>query len=131
MSLPTFALRVPYLLIGVLAILACAGCSSPMQKRELIPPADPQAQACMASCELGKTQCEGRQQARENECRTQFERLSADLTTCLATPGALCIRPDPCLGADMSICRIQYEECVVGCGGKVEGGFALPRMPWN
>ncbi len=121
--------RTPYLLIGVLAILASSGCANRFQERQLLPPTDPQAQACLASCELSKTQCEGRQRARETECQAQYAQRTADLDACLATPGSLCLRPDSCLGADMSICAIEYEECVVGCGGTVETHFSLTGTP--
>jgi hypothetical protein len=129
MALSILSARAPHLLIGVLAILASTGCANRLQERQLLPPTDPQAQACLASCELSRTQCDGRQRARETECRTQYERLTADLDACLATPGALCLRPDSCVGADMSICTIQYEECVVGCGGTVETRFSITGAP--
>ena len=122
-----FSVRTARLAIGVFAILAAAGCTNHLQERSLIPPTDPQAQACVASCELSRSQCEQRQRTREDECRVFYERLSAEHDACLATPGALCIRPAPCEAADMTICSIQHEECIVGCGGTVETQFALPR----
>jgi hypothetical protein len=129
MSDRIFSARAPRLLIGVLATLAAAGCTNHMQERNVVPPTAPQAQACVASCDLSRSQCEQRQRVREEECRMHYERLSADHETCLATPGALCIRPDTCPAAEMTICTIQYEECIVGCGGTIETQFALPRAP--
>jgi hypothetical protein len=55
------------------------------------------------------------------------EQLSADHDACLATPGALCVRPETCPAADMSICTTQHDECIVGCGGTVETRFSLSR----
>ncbi|WP_296805141.1 hypothetical protein [Thiocapsa sp.] len=127
MASSIFSARAPHVLIGVLAILAAAGCTNHLQERQLIPPTDSRAQACVASCDLSRSQCEQRQRVREDECRLHYERLSADHETCLATPGALCIRPDTCPAAEMTICTIQYEECIVGCGGSVETRFSLPR----
>jgi hypothetical protein len=124
-----FSARAPRLLIGVLATIAAAGCTNQLQERIVIPPTDPQAQACVASCELSRSQCEQRQRAREDECRMYFEQLSADYDACLATPGALCVRPETCPTADMTICTIQHEECIVGCGGSVEKPFSLLRAP--
>jgi hypothetical protein len=115
------------LLIGVSAILLTAGCTNYLQERHVIPPTDPQAQACVASCDLSRSQCEQRQRTREDDCRMYSERLSADHDACVATPGALCIKPEACPTADMTICTIQHEECIVGCGGTVETQFALPR----
>ncbi|MFB1487019.1 MULTISPECIES: hypothetical protein [unclassified Thiocapsa] len=124
-----FFARAPRLLIGVLAIVATAACTNHLQERNVIPPTDPQAQACVASCDLSRSQCEQRQRVREDECRMHYERLSADHETCLATPGALCIKPDTCPAAEMTICAIQYEECIVGCGGTIETRFSMPRAP--
>lgn len=121
--------RAPHLLIGVLAFLAVAGCTNHLQERQLITPTDPRAQTCVASCDLSRGQCEQRQRVREQECRMHYARLSADHETCLATPGALCIKPDTCPAAEMTICTIQYEECIVGCGGTVETRFSMPRVP--
>jgi hypothetical protein len=117
------------LLIGVSAILVAAGCTNHLQERHVIPPTDPQAQACLASCDLSRSQCEQRQRTREDDCRMYFEQLSADHDACLATPGALCIRPEACQAADMTICTIQHQECIVGCGGTVETRFSMPRAP--
>jgi hypothetical protein len=117
--------HLPRLLIGALAALALSGCGHHFHERHLVSPTAPEAQDCIARCDQGRVQCEGRQRGRESECRVHFERLTADLDACRATPSALCVQPDACFEADMSVCEIQYEECIVACGGKVETRFTL------
>ncbi len=114
------------LLIAALTMVLFSGCANHFEERRVIAPTDPQAQACVADCDLKQQQCEQRQRLREEECRAQFNQLTTDLDACLATPGALCVRPDACLGADMHVCRVQYEECLVACGGTIETSFSMP-----
>jgi hypothetical protein len=125
----THSLHAPRFIIAAFAILIVAGCASALEERRLIAPDDPQAQTCVANCDFAKAQCEQRQRVREQECRDHFDSLTSDLDACLATPGALCVRPDVCPGADMTVCRIQYEECIVACGGSVETRFSLSGKP--
>jgi hypothetical protein len=125
----THSLRAPGLVIGALAILIFSGCANQFEERRLIAPEDPQAQSCVAECDRKQQQCEQRQGLREEECRSHYDRLTSDLDACLATPGALCVRPDSCIGADMTVCKIQYEECIVACGGRVETRYSITGKP--
>jgi hypothetical protein len=117
--------HLPRLLFGALAALALSSCGHQLHERHLVIPTAPEAKDCIAHCDQDQIQCEGRQRGREAECRVHFERLTADLDACRATPSALCVQPDVCFEADMSVCEIQYEECIVGCGGTVETRFTL------
>ncbi len=123
--LPRFLLS-SHRLIAVMAIVLLSGCATHFEERRVIAPTDPQAQACVADCDLKQQQCEQRQRLREQECQAQFDRLTTNLDACLATPGALCVRPNACLGADMNVCRVQHEECLVACGGRIETSFSMP-----
>jgi hypothetical protein len=47
----------------------------------------------------------------------------------VAGGSSLCSHPESCLGADMTICQRQYEECFTACGGRVER--QLRSRPWE
>lgn len=117
-----------FTLFGIFFIVSSTGCMQTLTERELIKPTAPEAEACVTRCDHEQGQCEARQRIRETECRTHYERLSADLESCRASPGTLCVQPDTCVEADMRICQIQHEECIVACGGRVETGSLIPSL---
>lgn len=121
--------RRAHLLVGLIALLGLTGCADRLVERQLIKPTAEEAQACIDRCEIAQGHCEQRQRGREADCQAHYDLLTADLETCRATPGALCMEPDPCQKADLTICKIQYEECVVTCGGRIESHFSLPSLP--
>lgn len=127
---PRFVLpsRLPIaaLVIAALASVLLSGCATLFEEQRVIAPTDPQAETCVADCDLKQQQCEQRQLLREQECQAQFNRLTTNLAACLATPGALCVRPNACLGADMNVCRVQHEECLIACGGRIETSVSMP-----
>ena len=71
--------------------------------------------ACAASCDTAKTQCEERQQLREQLCQEQATRLQNDTTPCKTTTNPLCPRPTACLGENLEPCRVQHSECLSRC----------------
>lgn len=106
------------------------------------PPADAQGRACIAQCEVGKSQCrinadlraENRQLRCEREARDDFER-------CLTVQGAdpeksHCQRRICSLsssGSDQDQCESDHRVCFQGCGGVVSSqqvcSFNCPPAP--
>jgi len=108
--------------------IALAGCTGSLQERQLTMPSSPEAQACVANCELSQQQCRQRQTLREAECNALDARLSSELAACQATPGAICVQPMGCLGPDMTICTAQFEDCIVACGGTLATHWSGLRL---
>ncbi|MTW22975.1 hypothetical protein [Allochromatium palmeri] len=99
------------------ALLLLVGCQfNPLKPRSAVPAtsAAPES-ACAANCDIAKTQCEERQQLREQLCQEQAARLQNDTTPCNTTTNPLCPQPTACLGEDMGLCRVQHEECLTRC----------------
>jgi hypothetical protein len=131
MDLSTRAQRSARLLVAMatlpLFIAIAGGCTTGLGETRLVVPTAPEAEACVAACDLEQKQCEQRQRVREETCGTHFDDSNAELSTCLATPGTLCVRPTRCLGLDLSVCKIQHQECILACGGSLERtGLSLP-----
>jgi hypothetical protein len=104
----------------VLLVVVLNGCAESLQDRQLIQPTDAQGRDCVAGCELPKSQCEQRQRAREEECQRFYAPAKADYDLCIKSGGGNCSPPDTCLGPDMRICEVQYDDCFQACGGRVE-----------
>ena len=113
------------LLLAIVCTGVLAGCAIGPNKRTLIPPSTSEGQACLPKCDLIRTQCEGRQQGREQECLQRYATAKSEYDLCIQSGSESCKEPEPCTGADMGICRIEYDECFTACGGRVEKGFAM------
>lgn len=120
MSLSLAATRPFAFFLATVLFIALTGCQTPFVKQEVKNPTVNLDQACVASCDLARSQCEQRQRLREEQCQQDFQQISADHLTCVATRGRPCQQPVTCLGADLRICKIQHEECVLACGGRVQ-----------
>jgi len=100
------------------ALLLLAGCQfNPLKPKSDDAPATSAApeSACAANCDMARTQCEERQQLREQLCQEQTTRLQNDTTPCNTTTNPLCPKPTACLGADMGLCGVQHAECLTRC----------------
>jgi hypothetical protein len=113
------------ILLAIICAGLLAGCAIGGYERTLVPPQSPEGQACLPKCDLTRTQCEGRQQGRVQECLQRYSAAKSDYDTCVQSGSKDCRAPDPCQGADMEICRIQYDDCFTDCGGRVDKGFRL------
>lgn len=109
-----------FALASALLVVVLNGCAEGLYDRQLVQPTDAQGRDCVAGCELPKSQCEQRQRAREEECQRFYAPAKADYDLCVRNGGANCSPPDTCLGPDMSICQVQYDDCFQACGGRVE-----------
>jgi hypothetical protein len=97
------------------ALLLLTGCQfNPLKPKSVAPSAAPE-RACAANCDTAKTQCEERQQLREQLCQEQTTRLKDDTTPCNTTTNPICPQPIACLGEDLSLCRVQHAECLSRC----------------
>ncbi len=101
-------------------LLVAAGCGQGLYQRDLVRPTSPEGKACLQRCELPKTQCRQRQEAREKECGAIYAIAKADYESCVKSGAATCRAPYTCLGADLSICEQEYDDCFAACGGRVE-----------
>jgi hypothetical protein len=128
MTLPQ-TVRAVYLkarLIGSVALLALVvGCSQGLYEKRLIEPDASQGQSCRNRCELLKTQCRQRQETRERACQDWYNQAKEDYDLCRNGGAGKCRSPQTCLGADMSICDRQYENCFITCGGRIEKRIKL------
>lgn len=116
-------------LVLALTVGLLGGCAGGLHEQQLIQPQGPSSQACLARCDRLKEECEARQNLREQDCGERVAAATADYERCVGSGSAPCSRPESCLGADMSICERQYEECFVACGGRVER--QLRPRPWE
>lgn len=124
-----FARRLTAGLTALLAIGLVAGCADWFYERRSIPPEGTSSQACLERCARLLGECEARQTLREEECAARVSAAKAHGEACLRSGSAPCPPPGSCLGADMSICRQQSEECILACGGRVER--RLRPDPWR
>ena len=110
--------------VATLALLATllvsAGCSQGLYRKDLVQPGSPEGKACLQRCELPKSQCRQRQQARETECGQIYAVAKAEYASCVKSGTAKCRAPYTCLGADLSICDQEYDDCFAACGGQIE-----------
>ena len=119
--------RTNALLLAIVCAGLPAGCAVGPYQRTLIPPATPEGQACLPKCDLTRTQCEGRQNGREQECRWRNATAKSEYDTCVRSGAETCKAPEPCMGTDMEICQVEYEDCYKVCGGRVETVFTLKQ----
>ncbi len=122
-------LRHAHRLFALLAVGLLGGCTDSLHEQRLIQPEGPSSQACLERCNRFKGECEARQNLREQECGERVAAAKADHELCVSGGSAPCSQPESCLGADMSICQRQYEECFTACGGRVER--QLRSRPWE
>lgn len=116
------ARRLARLTIGLWAAVVfaglAAGCTPGLFATPTPRPSAPPAESCVARCGLQKSQCQARQETREQGCKENFARGQADYDLCRAArQSRKCLPPVTCLGADMRICDRQFEPCIADCGG--------------
>jgi len=70
---------------------------------------------CVSRCARAQTQCEKRQQLRETECQQQFSPTQTQHNDCIANQQPGCLQAVACLGADLSLCKTQHQECLRTC----------------
>lgn len=121
--------RLVYRMVAVLAFGLLGGCAGGLHEQKLIQPEGPSSHACLARCDRLKDECEARQNLREDECAARLAAAKSDYELCVAGGSPRCRQPESCLGADMSICERQYDECFTACGGRVEKLLRL--RPWG
>ena len=118
---PTAAARPMAATLLLLAtLLGTAGCSQGLFQQDLVKPDGPEGKVCLERCELSRSQCQTRQKVRETQCQERFAAAQADYQDCIKSGSGNCRAPFACLGADMSICDQQYDDCFTACGGRVE-----------
>lgn len=115
-SLP--ASRHSRFLILALAVSALAGCEL-MPRTSFLSGLDRSAPsaspACQERCTRPKEECEQRQTLREQDCQARAKRSAPDYASCSTNKDRRCTEPVPCLGADLGICRTEYDGCVREC----------------
>ncbi|MGE5154576.1 MAG: hypothetical protein ACM3ST_11220 [Bdellovibrio bacteriovorus] len=112
-----------------LAAAFISGCADRLYEQKLIQPEGPSGQACLDRCARFKDECQARQTLREQECAARVAAAKTDFELCKSSGSRPCSPPESCLGADMSICQRQYEDCFSACGGRVER--QLRARPWE
>jgi len=118
--------------LGLVALLALlAGCSLGRDSPQPHIPTGQAGQTCSARCDLQKTQCQQRQQVREQGCNQHYTSALADYALCVKERARNCRAPYTCLGADLEICERQYQPCLTTCTERSErqanpGGAATP-----
>lgn len=122
-------LRPAALFLAIVCTGLTTGCADALYERRLIQPTTPDGESCLPKCDLIRSQCEGRQAGREQECGERYAVSKSHYDLCAQTDAKDCKDPDPCPGADMGICQTQYEECFTECGGRVERSLADPLQP--
>lgn len=106
-----------WLPVALLSVALLAGCeSNPFLQADPrpVPPVEP-GSACVSNCELAKTQCDQRQQLREQLCQEYAAQLKGEQRDCRGGNGPLCVQPIECLGVDTSLCITRHEECLMEC----------------
>lgn len=136
MLLTRIATRPYAFLIATILFVMLTGCQALLPApTSVIPPTDADGQACAAACALPHEQCEQRQRLREDQCQQDAEQISAEYAACSANKGRQCLQPVPCLGAEMQVCKTQFDECILACGGRTELGprtWSWPlAWPWS
>lgn len=114
----------------VVAGLLLASCG-PMYETQYrySPPADSEGRACVAHCDVGKTQCRINADLRAENRQLRCEREAAqDFERCLTTQGAdpekskchrrLC--SESSASSDRSACEDDHRVCFQGCGGVID-----------
>ena len=113
----------------ILAVGLMTGCADRLYEQRLIEPEGTGSQSCLERCTRLQEECEARQTVREQECAERVAVSEGDRASCAGSGSDPCTPPESCLGADMSICQRQYEECFSDCGGRVER--RLRSRPWE
>jgi hypothetical protein len=122
-------LRLAPRVAAILAVGVIAGCADRLYEQRLIQPEGTTSQSCLDRCARLQEECEARQTVREQECGERAAASEGDKASCSGGGSGPCPPPESCLGADMSICQRQYEECFSDCGGRVER--RLRPRPWE
>ncbi|MBK1718833.1 hypothetical protein [Thiocystis violacea] len=107
-----------WLLVALLSSVLLVGCESNPFKQPAPTPLVEPGNACVSNCELMKTQCDQRQQLRERLCQEYAAQLQTEQRECRDGTGPLCVQPIECLGADMKLCSVQYDQCLMECGSE-------------
>lgn len=122
-------LRLAPRVAAILAVGFIASCADRLYEQRLIQPEGTSGQSCLDRCARFQEECEARQTVREQECAERVAASEGDRGSCADKGSGPCPPPESCLGADMSICQRQYEECFSDCGGRVER--RLRSRPWE
>lgn len=120
-------MRAILLVVAGLMLVSCG----PIYQTEYryTPPADSQGRACVAHCDVGKSQCRITADLRAENRQLRCERESAqDFERCLTTQGAdpeksRCQRricSESSASSDRAVCEDDHRVCFQGCGGVVD-----------
>lgn len=123
----SFATDFSIFLLAATLLTGLTGCQVPFLKAETMsaltnklpfvakPAPTTLDMACVADCDAMRPHCEQRQRLRETECEQHFKPTSANHTACTADNRGHCLQPVVCLGADLGLCKTQYDECLHAC----------------
>ncbi|MEM7706262.1 MAG: hypothetical protein AAF358_11955 [Pseudomonadota bacterium] len=114
----------PIVLAGafLLLIAGMAGCAGPA-KREYVDPQGAEAEQCLQFCQRERFVCRTPIQRRDEDCQYRYRIVYAQFLRCLEVRGNRggCVRPGPCPVPNYSGCSEGYDQCFVGCGGRIIG----------
>ena len=105
--------------MGAITLIALlVGCGHWPFEQQSPGPARPASKDCRARCDLQKTQCQQRQQTREQGCAQHYTSAKADYSLCRKAGNDNCRAPYTCLGADLGICQQEFEPCLSACSAR-------------
>ncbi len=109
------AWAIPVKMGAITLIALLVGCGHWPFEKQSSSPAQPASQDCRAHCDLQKTQCQQRQQTREQGCAQHYTSDKVNYDLCVKAGNHNCRAPYTCLGADLGICQQEYEPCLSAC----------------
>lgn len=109
-----------------LSLLACLASCGPIYNTEYVytPPGSSSGHACIAQCEIGRSQCIQIEQLKAERCQ---DRTQVDQDYCEddiryrkgRDPKWYECVPDSC-DVDEERCENNYRHCYLSCGGKID-----------
>lgn len=107
-------LRIIFLLLSVLT----SACTT--LRYEYQPPAGAQGRQCLATCTVGRQQCEQSQRQAETQCRQNYNMALIIYDECRKREKnkSACQSPSYCVSHGDN-CREGFHDCYRQCGGKV------------
>ncbi|NEX21254.1 hypothetical protein G3480_13170 [Thiorhodococcus mannitoliphagus] len=118
--------RLDRLFPAIFLVALLAGCQTP-PAQDTAASATTADSACVAACDLKKSQCESRQKLRLQDCEAYRSSTDGGKENCLARFGSHCVEPAECLAPDLSICQSQLEGCLSECPAQTDAPPLLGR----